>query len=62
MIDMLGLKGRRIGAAEISAKHANFIINRGGATAKDVLAMIDLVKERVQESYNVPLELEIKVL
>lgn len=62
MIDMLGLKGKTIGGAEISSKHANFIVNRGGANAKDVLAMIDLVKGRVRENYKVPLELEIKVL
>ncbi len=62
MIDMLGLKGKRIGGAEISKKHANFIINKNGATAKDVLALIKLIEKRVKESYGISLELEIKVI
>ena len=62
MIDMLGLKGKSVGGAEISIKHANFIVNRGNANAKDVLAMIDLVKDRVRENYKIPLELEIKII
>ena len=62
MIDMLGLKGRRMGGAEISKKHANFIVNRNDATCKDVLKLIDLVKNKVMDSYNIPLELEIKIV
>jgi len=62
MIDMLGLKGRRVGGAEISTKHANFIINRNGATSKDVLSLVEIVREKVRESYDLPLELEIKVV
>lgn len=62
MIDMLGLKGKRIGGAEISAKHANFIVNRNNATCSDVLALADLIKNKVRENYNVPLEMEIKVI
>jgi len=62
MIDMLGLKGKSVGGAEISIKHANFIVNRGNANAKDVLAMIDLVKDKVKENYKIPLELEIKII
>lgn len=62
MIDTLGLKGKRMGGAEISKKHANFIINNSGATAKDVLKLIDIVKRRVMKNYDVPLELEIKVI
>jgi len=61
MIDTLGLKGKRIGDAEISAKHANFILNRGGATSKDMLALIELVKDKVKESYDIDLELEVKI-
>jgi len=62
MIDMLGLKGRRVGGAEVSEKHANFIVNRNGATSEDVLKLIDLVSKKAMDSYKIPLELEIKVI
>ncbi|MFA6142590.1 MAG: UDP-N-acetylmuramate--L-alanine ligase [Candidatus Omnitrophota bacterium] len=62
MIDMLGLKGKRIGGAEVSTKHANFIINAGNSTCADVIALIDYIKGKVRESYDIALELEIKVL
>src|SRR5439155_15296228 len=48
MVEELGLKGYRIGDAQVSEKHAGFIINRGHATARDVLALIEHVRERVQ--------------
>ncbi len=62
LIDMLGLKGKRIGGAEISVKHGNFIINSKAATAQDVKALIDFVKTKVKENYGIDLELEIKVI
>ena len=62
LIDMLGLKGARMGGAEISCKHANFIINKKGASCKDVIRLIDLIKKKVMDNYNIPLELEIKVI
>ena len=62
MIDMLGLKGQRIGGAQISEKHANFIINRKGATSEDVMKLIDVVSRKVMDNYKIPLELEIKVI
>lgn len=62
MIDMLGLKGARMGGAEISRRHANFIINKKGASCNDVLKLIDLINKKVMESYKIPLELEIKVI
>jgi UDP-N-acetylmuramate dehydrogenase len=62
MIDMLGLKGKRIGGAEISVKHGNFIVNSKDATAADVKNLIDFVKAKVRENYNIDLELEIKVI
>ncbi|MDP3790600.1 MAG: UDP-N-acetylmuramate dehydrogenase [Candidatus Omnitrophota bacterium] len=62
MIDTLGLKGRRVGGAEVSEKHANFIINRNSATSEDVLKLIDFVSKKVMDSYKVPLELEIKII
>jgi UDP-N-acetylmuramate dehydrogenase len=62
MIDMLGLKGSRIGGAEISTKHANFIINRKGARCADVLRLIELIRSRVTKNYGIPLKLEIKIV
>ncbi|MDP3804574.1 MAG: UDP-N-acetylmuramate--L-alanine ligase, partial [Candidatus Omnitrophota bacterium] len=62
MIEMLGLKGKRIGGAEVSAKHANFIVNKGGSTCQDVLALIEFIKNKVSENYDIPLELEINVV
>jgi len=62
MIDTLGLKGMRIGGAQISEKHANFIVNRGGATSKDVMTLVDLIQDKVKDNYGIDLELEIKVI
>jgi UDP-N-acetylmuramate dehydrogenase len=61
LIDELGLKGTRRGGAVVSPKHANFVVNEGGATAEDVLALLDLVRERVRAETGVTLELEVKV-
>ena len=60
MIDECGLKGLSVGGAQVSQKHAGFIVNKGGATAKDVLLLVDEVKRRVLEKYGVELELEIE--
>lgn len=60
MIDQCGLKGRKNGGAEVSEKHANFIINSGNASAKDVVGLIDLIKETVSKKFNVELEEEIE--
>ncbi|HDM10841.1 MAG TPA: UDP-N-acetylmuramate dehydrogenase [Desulfobacteraceae bacterium] len=62
MIEAVGLKGRRIGGAMISEKHANFIVNIGGATAGDIISLIELIKEKVKHRFNTDLELEIEVL
>ena len=62
MIDMLGLKGRVVGGAQISQKHANFIINKGKASCEDVLKLVDMIKKKVMDNYNISLELEIKVI
>ena len=61
LIDELGLKGTRRGGAVVSPKHANFIVNEGGATAADVIALLDLVRERIRAETGVALELEVKV-
>jgi len=62
MIEELGLKGVRVGGARISPKHANFIINEGKASARDVLVLVGLIKDKVREELDVRLELEAKVL
>ncbi len=62
MISSIGLSGRRIGGAEISVKHANYIINRGRATSGDVLSLIQLVEEEVLKFYNIKLEREVKII
>ncbi|HLD70756.1 MAG TPA: UDP-N-acetylmuramate dehydrogenase [Negativicutes bacterium] len=55
-----GLTGTQIGQAQISTKHSNYIINLGGAKAQDVLGLIDLVKNKVKERYNIELEVEVQ--
>ncbi len=62
LIDRAGLKGMRIGGAEISEKHANFIINRNTASAADILTLADMVKDRVAEVFGIELEREVKVI
>lgn len=62
LIEECGLKGKRVGQAKISEKHANFIINLGGAKAKDVVSLIDLIKDQVGKKFNVGLEEEIQYL
>ncbi len=62
LIDRAGLKGKRINGAMISEKHANFIINSNSAKARDVVKLINLIKERVKEKFNVELEEEIQYL
>jgi UDP-N-acetylmuramate dehydrogenase len=61
LIDEVGLKGTRRGGAVVSPRHANFVVNDGGASAADVLALLDLVRERVLAATGVELELEVKV-
>lgn len=62
LLEKVGLRGKRLNGAEISAKHANFIVNRGGATAADVLALMDMARERVKKQFGFTLEPEIRVL
>ncbi|HEY5725176.1 MAG TPA: UDP-N-acetylmuramate dehydrogenase [Methylomirabilota bacterium] len=62
MIEKVGLKGKRLNGVEISAKHSNFIVNRGGAMGTDVMALMELTRERVQNHFGIRLEPEIRVL
>lgn len=61
-IEQAGLKGRRVGGARISSKHANFVINEGGATAEDVMELVQLTRREVARRSGVELALEIEVL
>lgn len=62
LIEKCGLKGYRIGGAEVSEKHAGFIVNRGGAKAEDVMRLVSYVKTKVFLEYSVELECEIRYL
>jgi len=62
LIDQCGLKGFTVGGAQVSEKHAGFVINRGGATCADVLELVAQVRRRVLEATGVTLEMEVKIL
>jgi UDP-N-acetylmuramate dehydrogenase len=62
LIEAAGLKGFRIGDAQVSEKHANFIVNRGDARADDVMALIAQVRRTVKKTAGVKLELELKIV
>lgn len=62
LVESVGLKGLRVGDAQISERHGNFIINLGNAKAGEALALIEEMRKRVQEQYGVSLELEAKVV
>jgi UDP-N-acetylmuramate dehydrogenase len=62
LIDAAGLKGMRVGGAQISPKHANFIVNLGGATADDVLALMAEMRNRVFQRFGIELEPEVRVI
>lgn len=62
LIDEAGLKGMRVGDAEVSTKHGNFIVNRGRATAADVLKLAKKVQGKVKEKFRMKLEPEVKII
>ena len=62
LIDECGLKGYSIGGAEVSKKHAGFVINKGNATAKDILDLIEYIKKNVYEKFNIEIEEEIEII
>lgn len=62
LIDECGLKGYRIGNAEVSTLHAGFIVNKGNATARNILELIQYVQEKVKEKFNMNIEPEIRIL
>lgn len=61
LIEQCGLKGKSIGGAMVSSKHANFIVNRGNATASEILDLMDLVKSKVRDETGITLEPEIRI-
>jgi UDP-N-acetylmuramate dehydrogenase len=62
LIEACGLKGRRVGGAEVSPAHANWLVNAESATAKDMLALIEIVRAEVAAKFGITLELEVKVV
>lgn len=62
LIEDAGLKGVSVGAAQVSEKHAGFLINRGGATCDDMLRLIEFVQQRVREQFGVQLECEVRII
>ncbi len=62
LIEQCGLKGRRVGGAQVSEKHAGFIVNTGGATCKDVLELMEIVRETVLKETGTELEPEVRVI
>lgn len=61
LIDKAGLKGLQVGGAVVSDKHANFIIAQDGCTSRDVLRLIEAIKQRIKEQFDLDLELEIEI-
>ena len=62
LIEATGLKGASAGAAEISRKHANYVVNHGGASSADILRLIDRARERVLSAFGIALELEVQIV
>ena len=62
LIEQCGLKGKKIGGAQVSGKHANFIVNKGSATAKDIEDLIGMVRETVEKQTGVLLHAEVKII
>lgn len=62
LIEQAKLKGKTIGGAQISSKHANFIINIGRASASDIIALIQFAQKTVQDKFNINLETEVKII
>jgi UDP-N-acetylmuramate dehydrogenase len=62
LIEAVGLKGHRVGNATWSTVHANFVVNLGGATARDVLALVNLARSRVRDAFGVTLEPEVRLM
>lgn len=62
LIDECGLKGYSVGDAEVSTKHAGFIVNKGNATAKDVIELTNIIKQKIKEDFEKDIELEVQII
>jgi UDP-N-acetylenolpyruvoylglucosamine reductase len=62
LIDELGLKGTRVGGAVVSSEHGNFIVNEGTATARDVLELVEIIRQRARSARGIELEMEVEVV
>ncbi len=62
LVEQIGMKGQKIGQAQVSDRHGNFIVNLGGASASDVLQLIEKIKEKVYNKYGFELEEEIQII
>lgn len=62
LIDECGLKGYTVGGAQVSTKHAGFVVNADNATASDVIELMEIIKKRVQEKFNKNIDLEIEII
>ena len=62
LIDESGLKGYSVGGAQVSEKHAGFVINRGGATSSDVLELIEYIKAKIKKTHGIDIECEIRFI
>ena len=62
LIDEAGLKGYCVGDAEVSTKHSGFVINKGNATAKDVLQLVNEIQKQIKQKFNKEIELEIEII
>jgi UDP-N-acetylenolpyruvoylglucosamine reductase len=62
LIDELGLKGTRVGGAMVSREHGNFIVNDGTATARDILELIGVLKQRARQDRGIELHTEVEII
>lgn len=62
LIDECGLKGYSVGDAQVSTKHSGFVVNKGSATAEDVLNLVDIIKSKVKEKFDKEIELEVEII
>ena len=62
LIDECGLKGYTVGDAQVSTKHAGFVINKGNATAEDVIKLVEIIKKTILDKFEKNIELEVEII
>jgi UDP-N-acetylmuramate dehydrogenase len=60
LLDLCGFKGARVGGAQVSESHANFVLNTGGASSRDIMTLIRLMRDEVRRRFGIELELEVR--